>query len=163
MAGGQGESGFWWAELRGPDGDALPPSVRQRTTWYERYKRRQRFGHYLSEAVLLLLSASIPACAAAGAAVTVTGILGALVVVSAGLRQLFRWGENWVRASSVLMAIQGEIVDWSSGSAPYDGVNPSALLASRTEELAGSEAGEWADARRFASQAPVPGPPVTGG
>ncbi|WDM10856.1 hypothetical protein J3S85_04390 [Streptomyces lavenduligriseus] len=86
-----------------------------------------------------------------------------MVVVSAGLRQLFRRGENRVRASSVLMAIQGGIVGWNSGSAPYDGVNPSALPASRTEELAGSEAGEWAAARRFASQTPVPGPPVTGG
>ncbi|MBI0296969.1 DUF4231 domain-containing protein [Streptomyces sp. PRKS01-29] len=76
-------------------------------TWYEWHKRRQRRGHYLSEAALLLLSASIPACAAAGASVTVTGVLGALVVASAGLRQLFRWRENSVRAGSTLMALQG--------------------------------------------------------
>ncbi|MFL5515318.1 MAG: DUF4231 domain-containing protein, partial [Gemmatimonadales bacterium] len=118
---------------------------------------------YLSEALLLLLSASIPACAAAGASVTVTGVLGALVVVSAGLRQLFRWGENWVRASSVLMALQGELVNWSCGSSPYDGADSLAVLASRTEELVRSEAGEWAETRSSAPQPPVAGPPAPGG
>lgn len=163
MTGGAGEASFWWTELRGSDGAELPPNVRERMTWYEWHKRRQRLGHYLSEAVLLLLSASIPACAAAGASVTVTGVLGALVVVSAGLRQLFRWGENWVRASSVLMALQGELVNWSCGSAPYDGADSLAVLASRTEELVRSEAGEWAETRSSAPQPPVAGPPVSAG
>ncbi|WP_438492322.1 DUF4231 domain-containing protein [Streptomyces asiaticus] len=131
--------------------------------WYEWHQRRQRLGHYLSEAALLLISASIPACAAAGASVAVTGVLGALVVVSTGLRQLFRWGENWVRASSVLRALEGEIVNWSCGSAPYDGADSSAVLASRTEELVRSETGEWAETRRSASQPPVAAPPVSGG
>ncbi|MEU9382022.1 DUF4231 domain-containing protein [Streptomyces sp. NPDC048279] len=163
VTGGKGEVRFWWAELRGPDGAELPPNVRERIAWYEWHKRRQRFGHYLSEAVLLLLSASIPACAAAGASVTVTGILGALVVVSAGLRQLFRWGENWVRVSSVLTALQGELVNWSCGSPPYNGADSLAVLASRTEELVRSEAGEWAETRSSVPQSPVAGPPTSAG
>ncbi|MGW4139050.1 hypothetical protein ACWELV_20030 [Streptomyces mirabilis] len=65
MTGGAGEASFWWTELRGSDGAELPPNVRERMAWYEWHKRRQRLGHYLSEALLLLLSASIPACAAA--------------------------------------------------------------------------------------------------
>ncbi|MFE4538203.1 DUF4231 domain-containing protein [Streptomyces scopuliridis] len=163
MAGRAGEVSFWWAELRGSAGAELPPSVRERAMWYERYVRRQRLGHYLSEAALLLLSASIPACAAVGASVTVTGVLGAAVVVSAGLRQLFRWGENWVRASSVLMALQGELVNWSCGSAPYDGADSATVLVARTEELLRSESGEWAEARRSAPHTPLAGPPATDG
>lgn len=104
--------------------------------------RRQRLGHYLSEVVLLLLSTSIPACAAVGASVTVTGVLGALVMISAGLRHLFRWGENWVRASPVLMPLHGELVNWSCGSAPYDGADSSTMLAAKTEELLRSETGD---------------------
>ncbi|MGW4139051.1 hypothetical protein ACWELV_20035 [Streptomyces mirabilis] len=84
-------------------------------------------------------------------------------MVSAGLRQLFRWGENWVRTNSMLMALQGELVNWSCGSAPYGGADSSAVLASRTEELVRSEAGEWAETRRSAPQPPVAGPPASSG
>lgn len=80
-----------------------------------------------------------------------------------GVRQLFWWGENWVRASFVLMALQGEFVNWSCGSAPYDGADSLAVLASRTEELVRSEAGEWAQTRSSVPQAPVAGPPASGG
>ncbi|MGW2088874.1 DUF4231 domain-containing protein [Streptomyces sp. NPDC001880] len=158
-----GEVSFWWDELRGPAGADLPPSVRERATWYERHVRRQRLGHYLSEVVLLLLSASIPACAAVGASVTVTGVLGALVVASAGLRQLFRWSENWVRAGSVLMALHGELVSWSCGSAPYDGADSSTVLAAKTEELLRSETGEWVDTTRPTPHTPLAGPPPSDG
>lgn len=139
------EADFWWAQLRGPGDSGLPPSVLQRIGWYERQVRLHRIGFYASEVLVLVLSASIPASAAAGAGVGVAGVLGALVVAATGLRQIFRWSENWIRSSRSLVALQGEVVSWSCGAAPYDDqAGAAAVLAARAEAMARSETGDWA-------------------
>jgi hypothetical protein len=138
--------------------------VRERIAWYERHVRRQRIGFYLSEILIVLISASIPASAAAGASAAVTGVLGALVVVAAGMRQLFRWGENWIRAGGSLRALQAEVVRWSHGVGPYrDRTDATARLAEETEAIVLAETGDWANARRAAIvSAPPPAQPSEG-
>ncbi|MFJ1705415.1 DUF4231 domain-containing protein [Kitasatospora sp. NPDC088346] len=137
------EADFWWADLRGGTGSALPPSVLQRITWYEKQAHHQRAGFYVSEIAIVLLSAAIPASAAAGASTMVAGVLGALVVAAVGLRQLYRWGENWIRSSNSLVALQGEVVNWSYGADPYSGSNADAVLAARVEAMVLSETTDW--------------------
>jgi hypothetical protein len=147
----QHEADFKWTGFKSPRGDELPPSVVERISWYERQVRQQRIGFYASETLTILFSAAIPASAAAGASTLVTGILGAFVVVAAGLRQLFRWGENWVRSSASLVALQGAVVNWSYANAPYeDPARASAVLAAEVESIAIAETGNWMTMRRKA-------------
>lgn len=126
----------------------------ERITGYERQVRRQRIGFYASEILIVLLSAAIPAGAAAGASAGFAGVLGALVVVAVGMRQLFRWGENWIRSSGSLVALQGEVVLWNTGAGPYqDPAEAGPVLAARTEALVLTETMDWASTRRAAMAA----------
>lgn len=156
---------FWWAGLRGPEGSELPAAVHERVSWYEKQVRRQRIGFYASEILIVLLSAAIPASAAVGASTAVLGVLGALVVVAAGMRQLFRWGENWIRASGSLSTLHGEVVRWSHSAAPYqDPADAGAVLAARIEAIVLAETSDWATTRRAALAAAeaAPPPPASG-
>lgn len=146
MADGAAQS-VWWQRLTGPGGGQLPLSVQERLRWYETQVRRQRIANYTLEAATVLIAASIPAAAALGAPVTVTAVLGALVAVLAGLRQLVRPGESWLRASATLVALQREAVVWSAGGAPYDGERPDTILVETVENLVAAETSQWAEQR----------------
>ncbi|GHJ49581.1 hypothetical protein Cs7R123_69230 [Catellatospora sp. TT07R-123] len=137
----------WWQRLTSPGGGTLPLSVTERLSWYERQVRKQRRGNHTLEATTVVLAAGIPAAAALGAPAAVTAVLGALVAVLAGLRQLLRPGENWIRSSGTLVALQREAVLWSAGRAPYDGDKPDAALVENVEALVADEAMRWADQR----------------
>jgi hypothetical protein len=138
---------IWWQRLTAPGGTALPLSVQERLRWYSAQVRRQRIGNYTLEGVTVALAAGIPAAVALGAPGAVTAVLGALVAVLAGLRQLIRPGENWIRSSATLVALQREAVVWSAGAAPYDGERPDVLLVENVENLVAAETAQWAEQR----------------
>ncbi|MCT2594629.1 DUF4231 domain-containing protein [Streptomyces sp. N2-109] len=151
---------YWWSALRAPGGAEPPPSVVERLSWYERQKSRARAGFYVSEVVIVLLSASVPAAVAMDAPGAVTGSLGAGVAAAVGLRQLFRWGENWIRTSASMVALQQHVIAWSLGSAPYDGPGAQQLLAGRVEELVLADTATWSAMRSPVPVAPEPGAPT---
>src|SRR5262245_39799142 len=106
----------WWQHLRNPQDQALPGSVVERMRFYAAQMRRQRIANYVLESSAVVIAAGIPAVAALGAPVAVTGVLGAIVAVLAGLRQLIRAAENWIRTSGAMVSIQREAVLWSAGA-----------------------------------------------
>jgi hypothetical protein len=136
---------FWWSDFTARDGSPLPITARKRINWYEKNARFQRKAFYTSEIIVILLSAAIPTAAALGARSAITGVLGALVVVTAGLRQLYRWGENWIRSSQTLVGLQAEIIKWSVGAPPYQsGSDAAAVLVTRLESIVAVETSSWA-------------------
>jgi hypothetical protein len=137
----------WWQRLQSPTGQPLPFSVAERLDWYARQARRQRIGNYVLETATIVLAASIPAAATLGPPAAVTGILGAGVAVLTGLRQLVRAGENWIRFSGALVALQREAALWSAGRKPYDGADADQLLVEQAEGLVVQEAARWAEQR----------------
>jgi hypothetical protein len=151
-------AGHWWQRLSRPGGGAVPPSVVERIGWYEKQVRRHRQTTYALEVATILVSAAIPAAAAAKASLTVLGVLGAIVTALAGLRQLLRSNENWIRFSATLVAMQRELVAWSVATDPYDGPDADASLATAIESLVGSETSEWTTLR--ANSQPTPAPPA---
>lgn len=146
MADGTAQS-IWWQRLTSPGGAQLPMSVQERLLWYSKQVSRQRITNYLLEGVTVVIAASIPAAAALGASTAVTAVLGAAVAVLAGLRQLVRPGESWVRASATLVAMQREAVVWSAGAVPYDGERADTLLVENVESLVAAETSQWAEQR----------------
>ncbi|BCJ73063.1 hypothetical protein CS0771_26070 [Catellatospora sp. IY07-71] len=141
------EQPVWWQRLTSPGGAPLPLSVHERLGWYERQVRRQRIANYTLEGVTVVVAASIPAAVALGAPAAVTAVLGALVAVLAGLRQLVRPGESWIRFSATLVALQRETVMWSAGAAPYDADRAETILVENVESLVASETSQWAEQR----------------
>ncbi len=141
------EQPVWWQRLTSPGGTPLPLSVQERLGWYSRQVTRQRIMNYTLEGVTVVVAASIPAAAALGAPTSVTAVLGALVAVLAGLRQLVRPGESWIRASATLVAMQREAVVWSAGAAPYDAERAETILVENVESLVAAETSQWAEQR----------------
>ncbi len=135
---------FDWA-LVVRDGTPLPDTVRERVTWYESNARYQRSAYYASEITIILLSAAIPATAALWADPRLGAILGTLVVIAGGVRQLYRWAENWVRSSQTSNELQSEVAKWSQGVAPYESATvASSVLVDRTEAIVNAETSRWA-------------------
>jgi hypothetical protein len=138
---------YWWQHL-GPEGRPLPPSVNERLRWYEKVVRKSRIGYFVFEIITIVIAAAIPAAAAMGASTATTGILGALVTVMVGFRQLWRWGEDWIRFSGSLVALQREVVAWSVGAEPYNEPRRAdALLSTRVESLVETETTRWSALR----------------
>jgi hypothetical protein len=149
---------YWWEQLANRDGEPVPASVKERIGWYERQVRRHRRGNYLIEATTIVLAAAIPVAAATGAGVAVAAVLGAAVTILAGLRQLVRAGENWIRSSRTLLALQREVVLWGSGAAAYAGEHPNAILAENVENLVALETTHWGDQRSVRTPTGEPDP-----
>jgi hypothetical protein len=139
--------GPWWQHLRGPGDRALPGSVVERMRFYARQMRRQRQANYVLEGAAVIIAAGIPAVAALGAPVAATGVLGAIVAILAGLRQLTRPAENWIRTSGAMISIQREAVLWSAGADPYRGPDADVVLVERVEDLVAQETAGWAALR----------------
>jgi hypothetical protein len=146
MAEGVGHR-FGWQQLQNRRTGPLPVSVGERIAWYEGQVRRHRVGNYILETATVVVAASIPAAATLGASVAIAGVLGAALTVLAGLRQLLRPGENWIRFSRTLVELQREAVVWSAGGKPYDGDHADAVLIENVEDLIAQETTRWADQR----------------
>jgi hypothetical protein len=139
---------IWWERLQGrTTGDALPPSVAERMRWFSRQVRRSRILNYGLEIIIIVLAASIPAATTLGASAVVAGVLGAVVTALAGLRQILRSQENWIRCSGTLIAMQREVVLWSSGNPPYDGEDSTQALVANVEALVAQDTAQWTQQR----------------
>jgi Protein of unknown function (DUF4231) len=146
---------YWWQQLIGPDGKPkrLPSSVSERLGWYEEQVRYHRDRFHGFEIAIIVVSAAIPAAAAIGASAGTVGVLGALVTALVSVRQLYRWGEHWIRFSGSLIAMQREVVAWSVGVNPYDADEPQradVLLSTQVESLVTAETAQWSALQRAA-------------
>lgn len=137
----------WWRNLHNPADRALPGSVVERMQFYANQMRRQRQANYVLEGLAVAVAAAIPAVAALGAPVGVAAVLGAIVAIVGGLRQVTRPGENWIRTSGTMVAVQREAVLWSAGASPYDEADADVRLVERVEELVARETAGWAELR----------------
>ncbi len=150
---------FWWQELERSGPGPLPASVRERIAWYEGRVRYHRRANAVVETVTVMLAASIPAATSVGASVAVAGVLGAVVTALAGVRQLMRAGENWIRLSATLVALQREVVLWSASIGRYNGRDADAALVKTIENIVIQETGRWADQHNLRGAATQPDPP----
>jgi hypothetical protein len=135
----------------------VPAWVQANLRFYDRGTNRARIGYYALETVIILTSASIPAAAAVGASVAVTGVLGAVVAALIGLRQLAGWREQWVRFAVVRSALEREVVSWSAELGGYAGPDADERLLLVAQDLVAGETGRWAMLRSREPGAPAVG------
>ena len=117
--------------------------------WYERRSRHNKRWYQWLKVAQIVIAASIPVIAAAGASATAAGALGAVVVVLEGLQQLFQFQQNWIAYRVTAQALMRERSLCLAGAGPYaNAERPVALLAQRVERIVSQESGAWADTQR---------------
>jgi Protein of unknown function (DUF4231) len=91
------------------------------TAWYAKNASLSRRRHYVLEVALLIVGASVPVAALAlpGNGVP-AAILGGVVVVFTGLRQVFHWHDNYVRFIEAWQALKHERRKYNVFEPPYD-------------------------------------------
>ncbi|MEU5878876.1 DUF4231 domain-containing protein [Spirillospora sp. NPDC047279] len=132
----------WVWSARGADGSPVPDSVLAKWRWYSVHARRCRLEHYALELIILIIAAAIPVSAALDGGAGVGAVLGALVVVGAGLRQILGLNENWVSYSQARYAVEKEIALYAAGAAPYQ-IEPAARLVANVGALTENEGQDW--------------------
>jgi hypothetical protein len=107
-----------------PTTTALSPAVREcedLITWYAKYGSRARDRYRVLEVALLIVGASISVAALARPGNGVpAALLGGVVVILTGLRQVFHWQENYVRFTSACQTLKQERRRYDVGEPPYD-------------------------------------------
>lgn len=89
--------------------------------WYSRAAKKARRYHRLTEVLQLVGSAVIPVSAVLLRENTaVPAVLGAVVVITTGLRSAFHWHDDYLRFSQAREAVEAERRLFRTGAAPYD-------------------------------------------
>jgi len=101
---------------------------------------------YLSFKVIqVVLAAAVPVAASVHAPIALTGSLGAAVVVIEGVQQLFQWHANWIRYRTAEAGLRHERFLYRARIGDYaTSLDPTRLLADRTEGLNTTEHAGWA-------------------
>jgi uncharacterized protein DUF4231 len=89
--------------------------------WYGKYAARARDRYRVLEVALLIVGASISVAALAWPGNGVpAALLGGIVVVLTGLRQVFHWQENYVRFTWAYQTLKQERRRYDVGEPPYN-------------------------------------------
>jgi hypothetical protein len=123
--------------------------------WYRAHAIRSRRAFRISETSLLIFSAAIPASAAVKPHNAITpAILGAIVVILAGLRAVFHWQDNYLRFSGAREAVEAERRLYYTGAKPYDNAaTRDQVLAASVSRIEQEEMGGWI---KVAAERPKP-------
>jgi hypothetical protein len=126
--------------------------------YYSEHAGASRRRHQILEVALLAAASSIPVTALTvpGNGV-VTAIIGAVVVVLAGLRQIFHWNENFMRFTQACQALQAERWRYELELAPYDDPNSrEKILIDAVIRIETDETGSWIEIQRHTPETAKP-------
>lgn len=79
----------------------MPPSaeavLEDSLAWYRKHAWAARWAYHFVEVAILVVGSLIPTVTAFGDRPKTTAMLGASIVILAGLRPIFRWQDDWLR------------------------------------------------------------------
>jgi Protein of unknown function (DUF4231) len=128
--------------------------------WYKKYAWRARVGYRVSEVLVLVVAAAIPASVAFTSDGRVSAVLGSVVVVLTGLRTIFRWREDWPRFTQACSQLSAERDFYLARAGQYAGADRDAQLIERVGEIEAAETAGWVAMRRAPSDDPANGSPA---
>jgi hypothetical protein len=136
--------------------DPLVPAwerLEDQLSWYEGTSAHHKRWFLRLKVAQIVIAASIPAAAAAGASAAVAGVMGATIVVFEGVQQLFQFQQNWVTYRATAEALKHEKFLRAAHAGPYAGAaRPDALLAERIEGLVSQEHAAWTSVQKEAGR-----------
>lgn len=132
--------------------DIVLTRIDDQINWYDgRASKNEKMFKTLRVGTIVI-SVSIPLCAAFVKYTIITGTLGALIALFEGLQQLNQYHQNWLTYRSTAEALKHEKYLFLSLAGPYASANnPRAFLAERVESLVSQEHSKWASAREQVS------------
>jgi uncharacterized protein DUF4231 len=111
--------------------------------WYRRRKTRNRIGARLVELSALGISLLVAIAGALAWDSLVPAVAGAVLVLLAGIREVFNWREGWLAFVAAEAELERAIDYYHAGIPPYDGADRDERLIRRTWEVRTTETSEW--------------------
>jgi hypothetical protein len=123
--------------------------VKEYFTWYTHHSDANRWGYWSVKIIQITLAAAISLSAALGAAVWVPGVLGALILATESISQLFQFHRNYVAYRSAAETLRSEAWFYKTSSGPYArSKEPARLLAERVMATVTQEGTAWEETMR---------------
>lgn len=127
--------------------DVVSERLEDQLTWYDRKASYNEHMFKRLRIATIVVSSSIPLCAAFVKYTVITGVLGALIALFEGLQQLNQYHQNWITYRSTAEALKHEKYLFLSMAGSYaSSENPRTLLAERVESLVSQEHSKWTSA-----------------
>ena len=125
------------------DGQELPAMVINRIAWYQAAGRRNRARYAATEISAVLAAAAVPVATTAQLSSVVIAGLGAVVVISTGIRTTFQIHENWIEDNRMRYDIEREAALFLVDAPPYQGADAARDLVVRIESFAHGSGHRW--------------------
>jgi hypothetical protein len=124
--------------------DVVSERLDDQINWYDKSASYNEHMFKRLRIATILVSSSIPLCAAFVKYTVITGGLGALIALFEGLQQLNQYHQNWITYRSTAEALKHEKYLFLSTAGSYaTSDNPRTLLAERVESLVSQEHSKW--------------------
>lgn len=125
--------------------------------WYRTRKTRNRIGARLVELCALGISLLVAIAGALAWDSLVPAVAGAVLVLLAGVREVFNWREGWLAFVAAEAELERAIDFYHARIPPYDGGDRDQQLIRRTWEVRMTETSEWRS--RQVARTPEPDAP----
>lgn len=135
--------------------DAVDPAwsrLEEQLDWYDRKSIAAQRAYKDVKIAQLAAAAAVPVLAAADVPKAWIAGVSALLVVLAGLQQLYQWQTNWVLDRSTAEALKHERYLYLGHAGPYGARNRHRVLAERIEGLVSQEHARWTQAQDQTSE-----------
>jgi len=131
-----------------PQSEVAFERLEDQLNWYDRGATDNERIFKRLRIATIVVSSSIPLCAAFVRYPVITGALGALIALFEGLQQLNQYHQNWITYRSTAEALKHEKYLFLSRAGSYAGGEiPERVLAERVESLVSQEHAKWTSAR----------------
>ncbi|MET7395354.1 DUF4231 domain-containing protein [Dactylosporangium sp. NPDC005572] len=114
--------------------------------WYVTASKRSRRSYRITDVSAVLISASIPVAAVIAPDIpTIPAVLGAVLVIIAGVRAIFHWPENYLRFSRAREAVEEQRRLYHVSAPPFhDPATRDEELVKAVTRIEQAEMGQWA-------------------
>lgn len=124
--------------------DVVTDRLDDQLNWYDKSASSNERMFKRLRIATIVVSSSIPLCAAFVKYTVITGGLGALIALFEGLQQLNQYHQNWITYRSTAEALKHEKYLFLASAGSYaTSENPRTLLAERVESLVSQEHSRW--------------------
>ena len=124
--------------------DVVTDRLEDQISWYDRKASYNERWFKRLRIATIVVSSSIPLCAAFVKYPLITGALGALIALFEGLQQLNQYHQNWITYRATAEALKHEKYLFLSMAGSYaTSSNARTLLAERVEGLVSQENSKW--------------------
>ncbi len=119
--------------------------VTEQIAWYDRAATRSQRNFRVLKLAEIAIAAAIPVTVALDVSTSVAAVLGAVLVVFAGVQELYGFQKNWTSYRTTCEALRRELHLYEARAGQYAADNPDALFALAIESHMSQELSKWSE------------------